>query len=397
MPVISWVLVIFASLLALLAVMLLVEVVVAIALRSRRGSQLSNGPHARPRVAVVVPAHNESSGIWATVGGVKAQLQAGDRLVVVADNCTDDTAAIAAAAGAEVVERHDQSRVGKGYALDFGFRHLRADPPRIVFVIDADCHLSPGAIDGMARFCAATERPAQALDLMVSSDRAPINHRVAEFAWRVRNWVRPLGMSVLGLPCRLMGTGMAFPWQVICSVELASGEIAEDQKLGFDLTAAGHAPLFYPDAVVTSKFPASVAGAKTQRQRWEHGHLGLIVTLVPQMVGRGIAHGNFGLLALALDLAVPPLALLALLLTFAVVVTGASVLLGLSGVAFSISAASFAAFVLAVLLSWLTHGRDLLPPAALLSIVPYVLGKVGLYGRFFLQRRPPRWVRTARS
>ena len=59
MPVISWVLVIFASLLALLAVMLLVEVVVAIALRSRRGSELSKGPHTRPRVAVVVPALNE--------------------------------------------------------------------------------------------------------------------------------------------------------------------------------------------------------------------------------------------------------------------------------------------------------------------------------------------------
>jgi len=115
------------------------------------------------------------------------------------------------------------------------------------------------------------------------------------------------------------------------------------------------------------------------------------------MIGRGIARGNVGLVALALDLAVPPLALLGLLLTLAIVVTGSAVLFGVSSAALIVSAASFAAFVLAVLLSWLTHGRDLLSGAALLSIGPYVFGKLSLYGRFFLQRRPSRWVRTDRN
>ena len=392
---VSWALGGLATLLAILVAVFSLEIIAGILLPRRVPAPGDRKP--RPRIAVLIPAHNESAGIRATLDDIRAQIGSGDRLLVVADNCTDGTAAVAAAAGAEVVERHDLTRIGKGYALDHGLRHLRAEPPQIVIFVDADCRLLPGAIERLALASSVTGKPVQALYLMTSPDHGTINYQVAEFAWRVRNWIRPLGLSNLGLPCRLTGAGMAFPWDVIRSVELASAEIAEDQKLGPDLILAGHAPLFCQSAVVTSQFPTSAEGAKTQRQRWEHGHLGLILTLVPQMIGRGIARGNLGLLALALDLAVPPLALLGLLLTLAVVVSGSAALLGASSAAVIISTASFAAFVLAVLLSWLTHGRDLLSGAVLLSIVPYVFGKLGLYGRFLLQRRPSRWVRTDRN
>ena len=94
-----------------------------------------------------MPAHNESAAIAATLEDIKAQLRAGDRLLVVADNCTDDTAAVARLSGAEVVERQDSERIGKGYALDWGLRHLDKDPPDVVVMIDADCRLAEGAID----------------------------------------------------------------------------------------------------------------------------------------------------------------------------------------------------------------------------------------------------------
>jgi len=395
--VVSWALAILAALFAVLALVLLLEVLAAIALPQRRGPGASNDRDVRPRIAVVVPAHNEDTGIRATIEDIRAQLFAGDRLLVVADNCTDETAAVAADAGADVVERHDLTRIGKGYALDYGLQRLCADPPQIVIVIDADCRLAQNAIERLSLASAGSGRSVQALYLMTAPDGAPINHRVAEFAWRVKNWVRPLGLAALGLPCYLMGTGMAFPWDLIRSAVLASGEIVEDRKLGYDLAAAGHAPLFCTSAVVTSRFPASVEGAKTQRQRWEHGHLGLMVTLVPRLIGRALARGNWGLLALALDLAVPPLALLGLLLMATVALTGLAWALGLSSLPFVISVASFAAFGLAVALCWLTHGRDLVPPAALLSVVPYVAGKLGLYGRFLLLKRASRRIRTERD
>src|SRR5262249_4132841 len=159
-----------------------------------------------------------------------------DRLVVVADNCTDDTATIAAAAGAEVVERRDPLRVGKGFALDAGVRHLGASPPNVVIIIDADCHLSAGTIGQPATACIASRRPVPALYLMTSPDRASLNYSVAEFAWLLKNWIRPLGLARLGLPCQLMGTGMAFPWAVIRDANLATGHIVEDMRLGLELS-----------------------------------------------------------------------------------------------------------------------------------------------------------------
>ena len=100
---------------------------------------------ARPHIAVLMPAHNESAGIARPLNAIRMQLQPGDRVLVVADNCTDDTAEIALANGAEVIVRNDAERRGKGYALEFGVRHLEAQPPEVVIVIDADCLVHAGA------------------------------------------------------------------------------------------------------------------------------------------------------------------------------------------------------------------------------------------------------------
>ena len=222
----------------------------------------------RSRLAVLVPAHDEASGIAASLATIVAQLAPGDRLLVVADNCSDDTADVAAAAGAEAIRRHDPDRRGKGYALDFGVRHLAADAPEIVVIVDADCILHPGSLARIATTCAATGRPVQALYLMGSPPGAALSTRISEFAWAVRNRVRPLGALRLGVPCQLMGTGMAFPWPVIEAAPLASGHIVEDMCLGLDLAEAGTPPVFCPDALVTSTFASKADGLAVQRTRW---------------------------------------------------------------------------------------------------------------------------------
>ena len=99
-------------------------------------------------------------------------------------------------------------------------------------------------------------RPVQALNIMTAPLGSSVSYQISAFAWRMKNWVRPLGLKALGLPCQLMGTGMAFPWDVICTADLASGHIVEDLKLGLELTAGGWPPLFCPSAVVSSAFPA---------------------------------------------------------------------------------------------------------------------------------------------
>ena len=105
-----------AALVLVFATVLFVEVASAIVLPEWDAAEEGE----RGSVAVLMPAHNESRLIAETIRSVAPQLRSGDRLIVVADNCSDNTAAIAAAEGAEVVIRNDSVRRGKGYALDRG-------------------------------------------------------------------------------------------------------------------------------------------------------------------------------------------------------------------------------------------------------------------------------------
>jgi cellulose synthase/poly-beta-1,6-N-acetylglucosamine synthase-like glycosyltransferase len=382
-----------AILLAIPVTTFLVETIAALAPPSR---SVVARPMSRGCIAALVPAHDESVAMLPTLADIRSQLRAGDRILVVADNCTDDTARVAAAAGAEVVERNDPVRNGKGYALQFGLAHLSRNPPEVVVFFDADCRLAYGTIDRLASTCAIAQRPVQALYLMKCPIRSSINYQVAEFAWRVKNWVRPLGLSRLGLPCQLVGTGMAFPFGIVRSVDLASGSIVEDLKLGLDLALAGSAPMFCPLALVTSEFAPSATGAGTQRQRWEHGHIAMI-SAAPSLIVAAVARGNLGLLALALDLAVPPLSLVAVLLAGVLLLAVGAALCGLSGLALTIALLCSLGFGLAIFLAWLVHGRDVLPPCAVVSIAPYVFRKLSMYARILTGRTAAHWIRTDRK
>ena len=349
----------------------------------------------RPAVAILIPSHNEALGIGGTVRSIAQQLAAGDRLVVVADNCADDTAAIAAAAGAEVIERKDQARRGKGYALDFGVRHLECKPSEVVIIVDADCQVGVGTIDRLARVCGQSARPVQALYQMHSPAGAGLNTRIAAFAWLVKTQVRPLGYHRLGLPCQLMGTGMAFPWSVVSTTSLASGHIVEDLNLGIQLARCGAAPLFCPEALVTSYFPATAEGMKSQRTRWEHGHLGLILG-APRLFAEAIAHGNAKFMALVLDLCVPPLALLMLLVL--TVVAASAVFFAATAVALPLwlGTAALVMLAVAVLLCWGRYGRRVISLSSLAYAPFYALWKIPLYLKFVV-RRQVEWVRSKRG
>ena len=357
----------------------------------------TDDPGPRPSLAVLIPAHDEGAGIVATLASVAAQLQTGDRMLVVADNCSDDTAAQARAAGAEVIERHDAQRRGKGYALDAGVRALAgATPPALVVVVDADCLLAPRALAFLARRCAQTGRPVQALYLMRAPTGSGIRTRIAEFAWTVKNRGRALGLARAGLPCQLMGSGMAFPWPLIAGAALASADLVEDLGLGLDFARQGQAPLFCAEAVVTSEFPVNAQGLQSQRRRWEHGHLAMLLRDGPRLFAEALRTRNGGLCALTLDLCVPPLALL-VLLALALCALGVT-LWAVTGAAlpWCLALAAPLALALAVLAAWVRFGRAILSGAELAYAPIYALRKIPLY-LAFLVRRQVSWVRSARD
>jgi cellulose synthase/poly-beta-1,6-N-acetylglucosamine synthase-like glycosyltransferase len=349
-----------------------------------------------PRIAVLVPAHDEAGGIQRVIEGLLPQLSCGDRLVVIADNCSDDTAVIARESGATVIERQDATRRGKGYALDYGMKFLEADPPDVVVLVDADCVVESGAVAMLARRAIETNQPVQGVYLMDRPQQPTAKDAVSALAFLVKNQVRPLGLGQLGFPCLLTGTGMAFPWAVLRGAKLASGNIVEDMQLAVDLSIAGHPASFWAEARVTGILPQQERAARTQRTRWEHGHLKTALTQIPRLLRAAIQQRRLDLVAIALDLSIPPLSLLVVLWVAAI---GLGAIVGVFGVPPGISLPLLGLegglILISILGAWAKFGRDL-PLLSLLVVPFYILWKLPLYLTFLVNPQT-KWVRTERD
>lgn len=269
----------------------------------------------RARLDVLIPAHNESALIGRCVRSLLAQTYPSElyRIVVVADNCTDNTAAIASEAGANLVMTRDESESrGKGRALRWAMDGLLADEPtaEAIVVIDADSVAEP---DFLARLVFPFEAGAQAVQgesLLYSSDSKGAALRVSAFL--LVNRVRPMGRAVLGLPAtHLAGNGMllardllmANPWEAFTSTEDLEYSLAL-QSEGVKIAFAGGAVLMSPAA------PNPQAAAQ-QQLRWEGGKVYLARTQLPRLIRRALRERRPSMLGVAFDLAVPPLGFLA--------------------------------------------------------------------------------------
>jgi cellulose synthase/poly-beta-1,6-N-acetylglucosamine synthase-like glycosyltransferase len=393
MELVDWGLTIVAGILMIPLSTVLIEMFFAL-LPARRSTKPDLT--SRSSCAVLIPAHNEEVGIEKTITYLHSQLRPDDRIIVIADNCNDRTVEIAKSLGVEVIERINENQRGKGYALDFGIRFLEANPPEVVVILDADCLMSRDSIDYLVHTTQQNGEPTQALNLAGVSISKSVKEQISSFAFLFKNGIRAQGLHRLGFPCLLTGTGMSFPWKAIQSSRLSSGNIVEDMQLGVDLALSGYHPQLCSMATVEG-FPApSNEAALKQRTRWEHGHVQTIVTQVPRLLWGAIRQRRWSLLALALELAVPPLSLIVLfwgILTcisigwwyFAEGSAIPSILLLVSG-----------GLVLgALFLSWIKYGRKVVRLHSLLLIPWYIAWKLPIYiGLLFHRQRS--WVRTER-
>lgn len=348
---------------------------------------------APPPFTVIMPAYDEAAGIGRAIVAVHAQLRSCDRLLVVADNCTDDTATIARRLGADVVERRNTIERGKGHALAFGCAALAGSPPDVVIVLDADCWPEPDALPRLAAAAGAGDVVQGRYELSTPAG-AGTAAQVSGFAFAVKNVVRQRGLQRLGGPALLQGSGMAFPWAVFCRAPLASANLVEDLELGIALARAGDRIRFLDSA----RFGSAASGHDatiTQRTRWEHGTLATGWRAAPGL-WRAALTGRPRLLLLALDLMVPPLALLATLVVAAIGLSVLTALIGGSPVPLLAALTLGTMLSGAVLLGWLAVGRQHLSRSTLVGIPAYILWKLPIYLRL-AGRRQRLWVRTDRD
>ncbi len=348
-----------------------------------------------PETVVLVPAHNEEKIIDDALKKLQSQLPPHMRILLVADNCTDKTAAIARTRGVEVLERNDPQARGKGFALEYGREHLRPAPPECVVVLDADCECSSQSLALLSAAAAVLDRPIQGRYLMRSPAGAAVIVQASNFSIFVKNQLRQLGLQRLGAPAILNGSGMAFPWRIFDQATLATGNVVEDLDLGLDLVEAGENPIFLSTAAIWSN-PASASAMTVQRSRWEGGVLRTARERGLPLLRYAILEQNFGAFWLGLHLMTPPLAMLVL---FNIVAMGILLALGAAAGHLAIAAVLGVtqAFLVSVMLAaWFRGGREFISASGLLQIPRYLLWKVPLYARLLHGSRNE-WVRTKRD
>lgn len=389
----EFILISLTSIILIVCLFFLIECVAALLPKS---FYMYKGKWAQTKVSVLIPAHNEEISIASTLETIIPVLKEQDNLVVVADNCSDKTAQIARSKGATVIERCDSINRGKGYALDYGLQYLETNPPDIVVIIDADCKVELGAIAQLTECAVSTNRPVQGTYLMVPYSSQSSKDFVSQFANIVRNLVRPLGLKHLGIPSPLLGTGMAFPFKVIRSVNIASGNLLEDIKLGLDLSIAGYNPIFYPQAKVTAYLPSSSQAAKTQKTRWIHGYLQLIQTYMPILFKQAISQKRFDLLPIILDLCIPPLTLTVLIWASLMAISLTLALLQAFWIPAIISFTAGLCLFAGLILAWYKFAVKSIPLQKLLTIPLYIFWKIPVYLKFIVAPQKV-WVRTERK
>jgi len=221
--------------------------------------------------------------------------------------------------------------------------------------------------------------------------------QLSTFAFFIKNVIRQRALQRLAGRAHLLGTGMALPWSIFQRADLATSSIVEDLKLGQELAEAGHAPGFIEDAIVWSNAETE-RNTLSQRSRWEGGFLQNALRAGPPFLIRSIVRADLRGAWAAINLMIPPFALL-LLLDFLALLLAVAVgwIAGASQwPALALATTIFLACI-GLTLAWYAGGSRFVTIGGLARVPFYLLWKLPLYLGFARGGAPKEWLRTGRG
>ena len=275
------------------------------ALILRRSNQPRTAP-AAGKFHIIVPAHNEAVLIDRCVRSLLAAADAHTRVSVIAHNCTDNTADIATAAGAEAWVLNDSGERGKGAALFYAFERAVHEGAVAVIVVDADSTVSPNFLAEFRNAFALGADAVQAKYIVANADEND-RTRLLGLSFLGINVVRPLGRDRLGLSCGIFGNGFALSAATLHAIPYTAHSVVEDLEYHLMLVESGRNVRFLSDAVVYGEMPNNTAAAATQRSRWEGGRSRMRRIYAPKLARHIATHGHLSLIEPFLDLLTLPL------------------------------------------------------------------------------------------
>lgn len=348
-----------------------------------------------PALLFLVPAHNEELLIESCVASLIELDYPAERrrIVVIADNCTDRTAALVRQAGAEALERTDTARRGKPHALAWALEKIDLDDFDAVVIADADSLIDRAFAKAMATHAPLRERAIQGLHGIRNPRDSPMTRMGALLSTVFYRYMYPL-RSRAGLSVPLTGSGMCVGTSILRTRGWRAFSIAEDTELYVDLTRSGNRVEIEPAAVVKSQEARDLRQGKAQRTRWRAGRLEILRRLGPQVL-RAKELGLHQRLDVVAELIAPgPLVHLGIALVLGVAVwllqpPGGSLLLLLLGL-------PILRLAVYTILALRDEPEPLRTAATFFYLPIYLVWRMGTELTALVSHEDGRWVRTER-
>jgi len=351
-----------------------------------------------PTFAILIPAHNEESVIAKLLSSLARLTYPKDRFAVhvVADNCTDATVSIVCATGwANVHERFNKDKRGKGYALNWLMNTL--EEQHLIYdayvVLDADSVVVPTFLHSMARELMQGAQAMQGCNTVLNGSDSP-STALRLIALTLINHLRPLGRNGIGASSTLTGNGMCLSRELLQRYPWQAYSLAEDYQYYLNLVERGVRVRYVPEAVVRSEMPTTFAQMRTQDIRWEPWQPGQKQSNTAlRLLTTGLRNRDFARIEAVAEFLTPPLSFLvgSCLLAFMV-----SLLL------WSLPDLLLSLMLIGGMLCYVGTGLYLLRPSraiyrALLHAPGFMAWKLWVY---FVLRRSKKhtseWIRTTR-
>ena len=361
----------------------------------RRSVRRATSPDQRARLLFLIPAHNESYTIAPCVESLLAMggMRADSRVIVVADNCTDDTAAVARKLGAEVLERFDTLRRGKPPALAWAMTQVQLGDYDSVVIIDADTVVDAGFADALAECGPLRDVALQAYHDTWNPSESWLAV-LGELLASVRYQGQYPAKARVGLNVPLTGNGMVLGTGVLERAGWVDESLTENWELYARYTERGERIAYARDARLFAQEVKTLAQGTVQRRRWQAGRWIVFKShLWPMLTSRSIGwHQKIDAIG---ELSVPgPVLQAAIALVLAIP-------LGLSKVPFAQAVAL--AFVLSLiptiawtLVAWARHPKPGRIALAFLRIPMYIGWRMTVALLAVRTGRSGAWLRSPR-
>ena len=261
--------------------------------REKEKPLISNKQH---KFGVIIPARNEENVIGQLIDSIRKQTYPAEliKIIVIADNCTDGTAQIGREKGAYVLERHSDTLIGKGYALDYLFAHLREqqDDSDAYLVLDADNLIDGRFIEEMNM---GLNRGYRALTSYRNSKNYGTNWISAGYSlWFLREakYLNNARMR-LNTSCAISGTGFCVSRELI---EKNGGWpfhlLTEDMEFTVSTIINGDKIGYCGNAVLYDEQPEGFSQSWHQRMRWAKGFYQVFGKYGGKLI-KGMFRGSF--------------------------------------------------------------------------------------------------------